>query len=201
MIRLTASISMIAAAAIMIAGLHNSAAQANTNVADNDPWPDGPGKAIVKKSCLSCHAANVIVKKPGRTEDEWADVLSKMVGRGAVISDDDADTLIQYLATNFGPDSKTAPQASSETAPEKTAPLADSGNATHAAASDVPAPVNVNKASAEDLASALGLTRAEAELIVQHRAQHGNFKTWQDVASVSGVPADKIKQNQQRLVF
>lgn len=200
MIRFTASISAIAIAAIALVGFHLSAAQTSTNATDNYPWPDGQGKAIVKKSCLSCHAANVIVKKPGRTQDEWADVLSKMVGRGAVISDEDADTLIQYLATNFGPDSKNPPPASSETAPEKAAPPADTDNATHAS-SDAPAAVNVNKASAEELASALGLTQTEAELIVRYREQHGDFKSWQDVASVSGVPSDKIKENQKHLTF
>jgi competence ComEA-like helix-hairpin-helix protein len=119
-----------------------------------------------------------------------------MEGRGAVISDDDADTLVQYLATNFGPDSKSAPPSS-----DKTALPADSNTATHTAASDVSAPVNVNKANADELTSALGLTHAEAELIVGHREQYGNFKTWQDIADISGVPADKIKENQKRLVF
>jgi len=191
--------STIAIVTIGIAWFRPSAAQTNINTADDYPWPDGPGKAIIKKSCLSCHAANVIVKKPGRTQDQWADVLSTMAGRGAIISDDDAETLIQYLATNFGPDSKsTAAPSGSE--PQKTPSPQDFGDAPHSA-SDVHAPINVNKASAEELAWALGLTPAEAQLIVRYREQHRDFKTWRDVASVTGVPFKKIQDSQKRLTF
>lgn len=64
--------------------------------------PDGPGKAIVVKACTSCHTIGNIVKKRG-SEDEWADTVSKMIGRGAILTDDDADTLVEYLATHYGP--------------------------------------------------------------------------------------------------
>lgn len=199
MIRFDNSAVAVAVVAIGIAGVHLSAAQTNTNTSDSYPWPDGPGKAIVKKSCTSCHAANVIVKKPGRTEDEWADVLSTMVGRGAIISDDDANTLIQYLATNFGPTSKSAPASSGSDSEKATAP-ADPDSAPHGSF-DAKHAVNVNKASADELASALGLTQAEAQLIVRYRGQHDDFKTWQDVASIPGIPAGKIQENQKRLTF
>lgn len=196
MTRFTISTALIAASAFVVVGLQISGAQAN-NTPDSYPWPDGPGKAIIKKSCLSCHSASVIVAKHGRTEDEWADVLSLMVGRGAVISDDDADTLVQYLATNFGPNSKIAPAVTSPSSGQPAAPE----NSGTASASAPESPVNVNKASATELASALGLTQSEAALIVQHREQFGNFKSWEDVASISGIPADKIKENQKRLTF
>jgi DNA uptake protein ComE-like DNA-binding protein len=38
-------------------------------------------------------------------------------------------------------------------------------------------------------------------LIVRHREQSGNYKTWEDVSSVPGVSAEKIKENQKRLTF
>lgn len=197
MTRFTFSAGLIAASVLMIAGLQISGAQANNNTPDNYPWPDGPGKAIIKKSCLACHNSSVIVAKRGRTEDDWENVLSLMVGRGAIISDDDADTLLQYLSTNFGPNSKIAP-ATPPSSGQPTALESSSAASSNSAAENT---VNVNKASAAELASALGLTQSQAASIVQRREQSGNFKSWQDVASISGVPADKIKENQKRLVF
>jgi competence ComEA-like helix-hairpin-helix protein len=189
---------LIAATAVIGIGLHFSSAQTKTNTPDNYPWPDGPGKAVVKRSCLSCHSSSVIVAKPGRSADDWGDVLSKMVGRGAVISDDDADVLIDYLSTHFGPNWKDAPAAKPTPSP------ASENSRSPQASSPPPAPantVNVNTVSAEELESSLGLTQTEAELITRHREQFGPFKTWQQVASIAGVPAEKIKENQKRLVF
>jgi competence ComEA-like helix-hairpin-helix protein len=166
---------------------------------DDSALPDGPGKEIIKKSCSQCHNASVIVTKPGRTDDDWTDILNKMIGRGAVLSDEDGDTLLDYLSTNFGPSWKGKPS----TSPPAAGAAPDSSKSSSAAEAQAAnsAPVNVNKASAQELATALGLTPDEAESIVKHREQSGNYKTWQDVASVPSVPAEKIKENQKRLTF
>lgn len=203
----------MAALAIAIgSSLYSPAAQSPTAAKDapkvgvDDPWPDGPGKAVVKKACLSCHGVNVIVAPPGRTGDQWANVVSTMVGRGAILSDEDSDTLQDYLTANFGPNSKSAPSAP-EKAPaqppssDEAPPPPAAGAATAASPSASSAPLNVNKASADDLQAALGLTKAEAELMVQHREQNGDYKNWHEVASVPGVPAQKIEENQKRLTF
>jgi competence ComEA-like helix-hairpin-helix protein len=164
--------------------------------------PDGPGKAILKKSCSQCHTASVIITKPGHTDDDWADILNKMIGRGAVLSDEDGDTLMDYLSTNFGPGWKGKPLAP----PGSVGAAAAGGNpgpasGTPPAAPAADATVNVNKASAQELQAALGVTAGEAELIVKHREQFGNYKTWEDVSSVPGVSAEKIKEIQKRLTF
>ena len=196
------TISITALTIPIAASLHVTAAQQApaTKALPTTPldynWPDGPGKAIVKKVCLTCHNASVIVMPPGHSADAWADEVGKMIGKGAVLSDDDADQLVDYLSTHFGPDFKSTPPAAP--GPQNTPAAADKSSP---AASNSPASLNVNKASAEELQSALGLSKAEANSIVQHREQHGNFKSWQEVASVQGVPADKIEQNQKRLVF
>jgi competence ComEA-like helix-hairpin-helix protein len=195
-IGITALTMPIVASLHVITAQSAPAAKAPPNTPLSYNWPDGPGKDIVKKACLSCHNASVIVTPPGRTGDEWADEVGKMIGRGAILSDDDADQVVDYLSNHFGPDFKGVPPAapgsqdkSAQT--DKNAP----------AASDSSAPLNVNKASAEELQSALRLSRTEADSIVQYREQHGGFKNWQQVASVQGVPADKIERNQKRLVF
>lgn len=177
---------------------------------DDTALPDGPGREVLKKSCSQCHTASVITTKPGHTDDDWEDILNAMIGRGAVLSDEDGDTLMDYLSTNFGPSWKGKPAASP--AATGTAPGAASGDgkpgpapyaqpASSTAASTDSAAVNVNKASAQELQTALGITAGEAESIVRHREQFGNYKSWGDVSSVPGVTAEKIKQNQKRLIF
>ena len=135
-----------------------------------------------------------------------------MVARGAVLSDEETDLVVEYLSTHYGPDDPkdehsaakgTAPQASSAqpSSSDKTVPPAPSGTATPSASPNSPVSLNVNKAGIQELESSLGLSQTEAEAIIHHREQHGNFKTWQEVSSVPGVPLEKIRDNQKRLVF
>jgi competence ComEA-like helix-hairpin-helix protein len=169
--------------------MHNAAAQS----APAEPTlPDGPGKAIILKSCTTCHDAQQATSKPG-TADEWTQTVNDMLSKGADLSDDDVTTVVQYLAAHFGPASKPATAAQ---------PPADKASPSGTTAADSSStPVNVNKADAQELESSLGLSAAEANAIIQYRQQHGDFKTWQEVSSVPGVAADKIKSNQKRLVF
>jgi competence protein ComEA len=64
-----------------------------------------------------------------------------------------------------------------------------------------PPPVNVNKATADALKTALGLSDAEAGAIVKFRTDHGDFKTWQEVAGVDGVDPKKIEAKKDSIVF
>jgi competence protein ComEA len=61
--------------------------------------------------------------------------------------------------------------------------------------------INVNKASADDLKTGLGLTDAEAAAIVKYRTDHGDFKDWQGVAGVDGVDPKKIEAKKDSLSF
>jgi competence protein ComEA len=160
-----------------------------------DTLPDGPGKQVVQKKCLSCHGVRIITSKRG-TEDDWAATVSQMIGRGANISDDDADTIVEYMAAHFGPEnakggeSNTSKSASPAPAPDNREP--------HPAA---PSTVNVNKADVKELEASLEMSQAEAEAIVHYREQNGNFKDWEQVAAVPGIDAQKIKDHQRYLVF
>jgi hypothetical protein len=62
--------------------------------------PDGPGKAETVKLCGTCHpadrAASVRLTRVG-----WQDTMGKMVGLGMKASDQDLDTVLEYLSTNF----------------------------------------------------------------------------------------------------
>jgi len=81
--------------------------------ADAGLLPDGPGKDVVLKKCTSCHNIRNVIAHRG-DEDDWAQEVSKMIGRGAAnISDDDADAIVNYLAAHFGPSSPKAGDHSS----------------------------------------------------------------------------------------
>ncbi|MGB6743747.1 MAG: hypothetical protein WBE38_08815, partial [Terracidiphilus sp.] len=79
--RLIAFACGVAALSSMLAAHQSSASGQNPPSPTNaDFLPDGPGKAVVAKACLSCHNAKIATSKAG-TEDEWADVVNQMIGK------------------------------------------------------------------------------------------------------------------------
>lgn len=109
---------------LLLASLAFAAAQNNTTKSGAELLPDGPGKAVVQRDCLTCHDVHKTTSKRGN-EDDWANTVSQMIGRGANVSDDDAKTIAKYMAAHFGP---SAPK------PE------DSSKAGHAGSSQPAAP-------------------------------------------------------------
>lgn len=65
----------------------------------------------------------------------------------------------------------------------------------------MPPKVNINKATAMNLRSWLGMPEKEAEAIVGYRQQHGDFKTLDDVKKVPGVDANYIDSEKNLLTF
>jgi len=63
------------------------------------------------------------------------------------------------------------------------------------------APVDVNKATAAQLESGLGLTTAEADAVVKYREKNGDFKTVDDLKKVPDVDAKKLDAKKDRLAF
>lgn len=72
--------------------------------AQKNQLPDGPGKDVVLRVCGQCHAVDLITGK-GNTRDGWTQVVGVMIARGAQGSDDDFDTIVEYLTTYFPPNS------------------------------------------------------------------------------------------------
>jgi competence protein ComEA len=62
-------------------------------------------------------------------------------------------------------------------------------------------PVNVNTATAKDIADNLSLTSAEADAIIKYRTDKGKFKDWSDLAKVSGVDMKKLEPSKTRIKF
>jgi competence protein ComEA len=61
--------------------------------------------------------------------------------------------------------------------------------------------VNVNKATAPQLASGLGLTDTEAAAVVDYRKKNGDFKTIDDLKKVPDVDGKKLDAKKDRLAF
>jgi competence protein ComEA len=112
-----------------------------------------------------------IVIGRGNTEDGWTQVVLNMAERGAQASDEEFGAIVQYLAKNFPPKS------------------------------NAPAKINVNKASADDLKTALDLSAKDAESIVAFRAKNGDFKSVEQIQKVPGVDVSKIEARKDRIIF
>lgn len=74
--------------------------------------PDGDGKAIATENCQACHKLTNLTKAH-KSLDDWKDTVQLMIDRGANVPADKIDTLVQYLAKNFGPKDPSAPPNSS----------------------------------------------------------------------------------------
>jgi virginiamycin B lyase len=73
--------------------------------------PDGEGKEAIQASCNLCHGLNYITQS-SRSAAEWRNLVSDMVSRGAPLTKDEFETVLQYLATHFGPKSSSEPAKS-----------------------------------------------------------------------------------------
>ncbi len=81
--------------------------------------PDGDGKAIVMEDCQACHKLTNITKAH-KSLDDWKDSVQTMIDRGANVTPDQMDTLVQYLAKNFGPKDASAPAPATPSSPTST---------------------------------------------------------------------------------
>jgi hypothetical protein len=66
---------------------------------------------------------------------------------------------------------------------------------------EAPPPVNINKATAVELESRLLLTKTESAGLLQYRAEHGDFKSLDDLRNVPKLDFKKIEAKKFRIVF
>ncbi|HEX4133343.1 MAG TPA: hypothetical protein VHY84_01880 [Bryobacteraceae bacterium] len=68
--------------------------------------PDSPEEKIAKRYiegiCSSCHDAGLI-RSTQATKQEWLDIVTRMNGLDAGVSQRDVDLLVDYLASKYGP--------------------------------------------------------------------------------------------------
>lgn len=61
--------------------------------------------------------------------------------------------------------------------------------------------INVNKASAEEIAKGLSLTNEEADAVVKYRERHGDYHAWGDLLIIYGVDGKKIAAAKDKISF
>lgn len=61
--------------------------------------------------------------------------------------------------------------------------------------------LNVNTAPAIDFESRLSLKRSEAAILIKYRAEHGRFKSIEDLMKVPGIDVTKIEAKKDSLAF
>ena len=63
-------------------------------------FPPGPGQPKVQLACGPCHAITVVTSAR-KSETEWDRTIGAMITRGARVSDDDYDVILDYLIAKF----------------------------------------------------------------------------------------------------
>lgn len=111
----------------------------------------------------------------------------------AVAAPSFANDVVESAATNIIPN-KTAPVAAKTT--EK---AAKSGK--HEA-EKTGNPVNINTASAQDIAKSLtGIGKKRAEAIVEYRTKNGPFKSVDDLTNIKGISKKVIEKNNGKILL
>ncbi|MGD8399137.1 MAG: hypothetical protein PVG11_09795 [Anaerolineae bacterium] len=62
------------------------------------------GEELVAENCTGCHT-EAIIEVSAKTAHEWHNTVYEMINLGADVNDDDAEALIEYLASEYGPES------------------------------------------------------------------------------------------------
>lgn len=87
----------LALAAALVIAASPGRAQQNAN-----PLPPGAGRDLVAVACSQCHYLGTIAKiRDGAAG--WRMYVSNMVLRGAQLTPDEIDKVVNYLAANLGP--------------------------------------------------------------------------------------------------
>jgi hypothetical protein len=60
------------------------------------------GSAILERACTGCHSLNGIERYAYGSEGPYKELVSSMISYGAVLSQEDKTTLIQYLFATYG---------------------------------------------------------------------------------------------------
>ncbi len=90
--------------------------------------PEGPGKSVFENTCGGCHGADIVVGQTG-TREIWQDVVDSMRSRGALGTEADFKTIVDYLTKNFAPPAAAgkAPANAPAAAPAEAAAPAPGG--------------------------------------------------------------------------
>jgi hypothetical protein len=99
--------TLIYASAVVALPLLVGAAEVSITLPSDSAYAElkaGPGVEVTRTACALCHSTDYIVMQPPGYVVQWQAVVTKMRQVfGAPISEPEARTIIQYLATAYGP--------------------------------------------------------------------------------------------------
>jgi mono/diheme cytochrome c family protein len=68
-------------------------------------FPDAPGKETLVAKCFQCHGPNMWVAQR-QDRRAWESTLYRMVGRGALWTEEEIKAMADYLGTVYGRNSR-----------------------------------------------------------------------------------------------
>ena len=83
--------------ALLFSGAEGSSAPALTV---QTVLPDAPGRDVTVKVCANCHAAETVASVR-HTPDGWREVIARMVAAGATGTEQELETVFQYVSSQF----------------------------------------------------------------------------------------------------
>jgi mono/diheme cytochrome c family protein len=102
----TWSLSPVWVAVVALAVCGAAFAQRGARGAEAVGFPDGPGKEVLVTKCFQCHGPNMwmALRQDRRA---WESTLYRMVGRGALWTEDEIKAMADYLGTAYGKGAKS----------------------------------------------------------------------------------------------
>jgi competence ComEA-like helix-hairpin-helix protein len=148
-----------AVAVVLLAG---AGGQARESSASQDQ--DQHSAQVFATVCSRCHPLERATVMR-RTRSQWEEVITTMItARGAQISDEDFDTILDYLSREYGR-------------------------------------VYINRAPADDIVEALGISNTMASTIVGYRKDHGPYQDFEALTKVPGVDPSALENKRDAIVF
>jgi len=94
-------LAVVAAAGLAVAAIAQGPA-ALAPAAPSGEMADGNARAeaVLTSTCTACHDLGVLVSRP-RAAEEWPEILRRMIGNGANLSENDFKLLSDYLARAY----------------------------------------------------------------------------------------------------
>ena len=85
----------------VILAFSTTAQAAQSSEGSPPAFPDAPGKELLMNKCFQCHSEGMW-RAQRQDRRAWEGVLYRMIGRGALWTEEEINTMAGYLATAFG---------------------------------------------------------------------------------------------------
>jgi competence ComEA-like helix-hairpin-helix protein len=74
-----------------------------TLMADDIVLPAGKAKTLIENTCTECHGLDQVVNS-AMSSDAWRSTVQSMVKKGATLSPEEINTVVDYLSVYFAPE-------------------------------------------------------------------------------------------------